>query len=130
MRILYTTQPWAKTMRLSSHKELRWLLDPPPPGYEELPPISFVAFVATTVSVTFCTLCAADHLYSQYRNVLDSLVSGTEQLVDFSESTYCPVYDLLYEQISTDYNHPTYGETVRERIEDLIYDIKFSDIPR
>ena len=103
------------------------LLSFTPPPFATAPLLK-VRVDSPVVEVEYTTACST--LYSQYRNVLDLLVSGTEQLVDFSESTYCPVYNLLYEQISTDYNHPTYGETVHERIEDLIYDIKFSDIPR
>jgi len=56
------------------------------------------------------------------------LSTGYEDLIPFSEVEYCPVYDLLYQRIDTDYNHPDYGHVVRERFEGLKQGVMFTQI--
>ena len=57
MQLLYSTQPWARAMRLSIQKDPRWDLDGPfEDSYISLPPVALVAFIATTVSPTMTLL--------------------------------------------------------------------------
>jgi len=56
IKALYMTQPWARVMKLSIHKDHRWDLDPRPTDlYTFTPPVSFVALVATAVSSLLAT---------------------------------------------------------------------------
>ncbi|KAF9643410.1 hypothetical protein BDM02DRAFT_3223456 [Thelephora ganbajun] len=102
IEMLYTTFPWRTAVKLP------WFRGATDRGYATCPPISFVAFAA-----------------SAYRNVLDSLISGTEEIVLFSEVGYCQVYNDLYQLIEDNSAYPIFGETVRNNLQSLIANIMF-----
>ncbi|KAF9642177.1 hypothetical protein BDM02DRAFT_3193750, partial [Thelephora ganbajun] len=100
VEMLYTTFPWHTAVKLP------WFRGATDRGYATCPPISFVAFAAST-----------------YHNVLDSLISGTEEIVPFSEVGYCQVYNDLYQLIEDDSAHPIFGETIHNNLQSLIVNI-------
>ncbi|KAF9642813.1 hypothetical protein BDM02DRAFT_3132846, partial [Thelephora ganbajun] len=100
IEMLYTTFPWHMAVKLP------WFRGATDRGYATCPPISFVAFATST-----------------YHNVLNSLISGTEEIVPFSKVGYCQVYDDLYQLIEDDSAHPIFGETIRNNLQSLIANI-------
>ncbi|KAF9643884.1 hypothetical protein BDM02DRAFT_3191112 [Thelephora ganbajun] len=100
VEMLYTTFPWCTAVKLP------WFRGATDRGYATCPPISFVAFAA-----------------SAYHNVLDSLISGTEEIVPFSEVGYHQVYNDLYQLIEDDSAHPIFGETIHNNLQSLIANI-------
>ncbi|KAF9784419.1 hypothetical protein BJ322DRAFT_1021176 [Thelephora terrestris] len=101
IHILYTTEPWRTAISQP------WLVDVEDydGAFRAFPPVGFVAFAA----------CA-------FRNILDSLVSGMEENIPFSEAGYSPTYEFLADLIRFDMDEPDTGLLVVNNIQALIAD--------
>ena len=120
VEILYMTEPWRTAIIQPWFEDVSGYCN----EYKSTLPIAFLAFAACAVShSTYLALCIADFLDSQYRNVLDSLVSGTEDLVPFSEVGYAQVYNDLQLLIKDDTTNFFHRDTVCGNLQLLTADV-------
>ena len=120
MEHLYTSEPWRSALAFQWYKNLSRV----DPEYKTCPPVAFVAFIATAVSSFVIKTHITYILPLQYRNALDCLATGVEEIVPFSEVGYVDVYNDLYDVIHADFTHPDYGDTIRENFMSLIADVE------
>jgi hypothetical protein len=121
IEVLYTTDPW-RTAIIQPWVGGVSIRDQP---FTVAPPITFVAFAAAAVSLHTQLSHITDLLDWQYRNALDSLLSGTEDTTPFSEIGYARVYLDFHSSITDDTNHFVYGEVVRNNLQSLIANVTF-----